>query len=96
MAKLNAAGTDLLYFTTFGGTYGNGGYGRGGVGIAVDSLGNAYVVGFCQFPSLSGDPGQLPALRAPVRFASMFLAKLDPSGSRVSDNHAERPVEPLR
>ena len=40
MAKLNPAGSALVYSTYLGGSEGDGGH-----GIAVDAAGNAYVTG---------------------------------------------------
>ena len=79
IAKLNPAGTSLVYSTYLGG----GGY-DAGTGIAVDTSGNAYVSGFTysgDFPVASGvqntfgNPG--------VNFATKngFIAKLNAAGN---------------
>jgi len=54
VSKLNASGTALIYSTYLGGTNGSN---QGGYGIAVDSLGNAYVTGLtteADFPTTAG------------------------------------------
>jgi hypothetical protein len=51
ISKLNPAGSALLYSTYFGGAWTKG-FGSKGAGIAVDSSGDAYVVGRTSSPSL--------------------------------------------
>jgi uncharacterized protein (TIGR03437 family) len=76
VAKLNPAGTSLVYTTYLGGT----GDDRGN-GIAVDSAGNAYVAGTTASTNF---PTQSP-LRGTYGGGSSdaFVAKLDPAGSAL-------------
>lgn len=73
--KLSAGGESLVYSTRFGG---NGD--DHGVDVAVDTAGQAYVVGTTwssNFPQVSPFPGQSP----PQQQTSGFLVVLDPSGA---------------
>lgn len=77
VAKLNAAGSALLYSTYLGGT-GND-YGSR---IAVDGSGNAYVTGNTQstdFPTTSSALGAC----APGLYTEFFVAKLNATGSSL-------------
>ncbi|MBI3303948.1 MAG: SBBP repeat-containing protein, partial [Deltaproteobacteria bacterium] len=73
VTKLNAAGDTLLYSTYLGGSNGDS-----GLGIAVDTAGNAYVTGLT---------GKGFPLKDPFQFCfgggdrDIFVAKLDPSQS---------------
>jgi hypothetical protein len=75
VAKLNAAGSALVYSTYLGGSNYDGGY-----GIAVDSSGNAYVTGdtnSANFPTMN-------ALQANSGGTSdAFVAKLNATGSAL-------------
>ncbi len=74
VAKLNPAGSALVYSTYLGGSGGDYGY-----GIALDSAGSAYVTGATgstDFPT--ANPLQ-PSLRSPYNNA--FVAKLSPTGN---------------
>jgi hypothetical protein len=89
IAKLNAAGTGLLYSTFIGGTqgelYGGAGpdlTGTAGSGIAIDPAGNVYLTG----ATVTADfPVTQNALRASLNglLEDGFLAKLDPTGSKL-------------
>jgi len=77
VAKLNPSGSALVYSTYLGGRQADGGY-----GIAVDSLGNAYVTGYTfsddfptQNPLHPGDGG--------IYSGDVFVAKLNPLGSAL-------------
>ena len=73
VAKVNPKGTQLLYSSYLGGTGGDG-----GGGIAVDSSGNAYVVGgtgSTDFPVTSG------AFQTTSTSSSAFVTKMNPTGS---------------
>jgi hypothetical protein len=76
IAKLNAAGSQLVFSTFYGGTGQDNGY-----GIALDPSGNIYVSGFTSninvFPVVAAMP-------PPPVMASGFLLKLNASGSAVS------------
>jgi Beta-propeller repeat len=82
VAKLNPAGSALVYSTYLGGSGDESGY-----GIAVDGAGNAYVTGHTNstnFPQVSpvqggyggASPGSDP-------FGDAFVAKLNPTGSAL-------------
>lgn len=77
VTKLNSTGNALVYSTYLGGSGNDTGF-----GIAVDSSGNAYVVGetgsSINFPIVN--PLQ-PTFGGPIRDA--FVAKLNPSGSAL-------------
>src|SRR5450631_1229420 len=75
VAKINAAGTGLVYSTFLGG--GN----DEGFGIAVDSSGNAYVTGDTSFASFPTTASAFQSANGGDRDA--FLSKLDPSGSTL-------------
>jgi hypothetical protein len=82
VTKLNPSGSALVYSTYLGGSHSESGQGSNyGQGIAVDSLGNAYVTGITNsidFP-----------LANPVQSASgdgpfdAFVTELDPTGSAL-------------
>jgi hypothetical protein len=77
VAKLNAAGSALVYSTYLGGTNADGGY-----GIAVDSSGNAYVSGYTQ----STDFPTANPIQAAFGGGSFdaFVAKVDTTGSTLA------------
>ncbi|MFP5285231.1 MAG: SBBP repeat-containing protein, partial [Thermoanaerobaculia bacterium] len=75
VAKLDPAGSTLVYSTTLG-----GGSGEQGNGIAIDPQGSAYVAGTTfssDFPQVNPLPG------AQFGFRSAFVAKLSPGGSQL-------------
>lgn len=75
VAKINAAGSALVYSTYLGGSGGD--Y---GAGIAIDSAGNAYVTGettSTDFPTMN------PLQPALAGFQDAFVAKINPSGSAL-------------
>ncbi len=83
VAKLNPAGSGLVYSTYLG-----GGGGASGSGIALDSSGNAYLTGYAgaSFPTTSGayqtkfrGRGQNNAGLG----SNAFVSKLNPSGSAL-------------
>jgi PKD repeat protein len=84
VAKLNPTGSALVYSTYLGGSdvcdeYGSC-YGDFGSGIAVDSAGNAYVVGV----TYSSDFPTVNALQPTLRGSrDAFVAKLNPAGSAL-------------
>jgi uncharacterized protein (TIGR03437 family) len=79
VAKLDPAGASYLYFRTIGGSAHDT-----AAGIAVDTAGNAYVIGTTSSPDFPVTPGQqtgtLPATASATR---AFLVKLDPQGEVV-------------
>jgi hypothetical protein len=73
VTKLNPAGSALMYSTYLGGSAA-----EVGLGIAVDSAGNAYVTG----DTLSTDfPTVKPFQAAAAQSPSAFVAKFDPNGT---------------
>ncbi|SPE24315.1 hypothetical protein SBA2_180007 [Acidobacteriia bacterium SbA2] len=83
VAKLSAAGTSLLYSTFLGGSgigLANPAYNDGCQGIAVDSLGNAYVTG----GTVSSDFPTVNALQTSLNGPEdAFVSKLNPTGSAL-------------
>jgi hypothetical protein len=80
VAKLNPAGTSLIYSTYLGGTNPNGSSFEGGSGIAVDSSGSAYVTGSTDsldFPTAS------PLQAVLGSYVNAFVSKLNPAGSAL-------------
>jgi len=76
VAKFNPTGSALVYSTYLGGSNF-----EGGVGIAVDVAGNAYVTGFTgstNFPTTAG--AVQPTFGA---FRNAFVTKLNPTGSAL-------------
>jgi hypothetical protein len=85
IAKLNAAGSDYLYTTYLGGAQNDIAY-----GVAVDTLGHAYVVGqtfsATNLPGLGAFPvapvgGVTPYPRANFGAGDGFITKLSPNGA---------------
>jgi len=74
VAKLNAAGSALVYSTYLG-----GGYSDEGRGIAVDGSGNAYVAGWTSSDNFLTTTGAFQP--APGGGEDAFVAKLNPAGS---------------
>src|SRR4029077_1139456 len=75
VAKLNSAGSALVYSTYLGGSDNDIGN-----RIAVDALGNAYVTGTTSSSDFPTVNALYPALRG---VADAFVAKLSPSGSAL-------------
>jgi uncharacterized protein (TIGR03437 family) len=77
VAKLNAAGSALIYGTYLGGS------GAAGVtGIAVDALGNAYVVGSAQSADFPTTPGAFQT-KIPSPTGGAFVTKIAASGASL-------------
>jgi len=91
VAKLNPAGSDLVYSTYLGGS-GGGSTGESGLAIATDAQGNAYITGrtnSTDFPlvnplraALNGN-GISCALSAPNLCRDAFIVKLNSSGNAL-------------
>ncbi len=80
VAKVNAAGTALVYCGYIGGGYADAGY-----GIAVDSSDNAYLTGLTQSPETF--PGLFPVTVGPALTYSggedAFVAKVNAAGTAL-------------
>ena len=75
LTKLNAAGSALVYATSFGGTDSDG-----GAGLVVDSTGNAYVAGSTSSPDFPTTPG---AYNRTFNNSDAFLSKFNAAGSAL-------------
>jgi hypothetical protein len=85
VAKLNAAGTALVYSTYLGGS---GNRGDVGLGIAVDSVGSAYVTGYTDSTNFPTTPGALQTTFGGglcyygyYTCFDAFVVKLNPTGT---------------
>ena len=84
VSKLNPAGTALVYSTYLGGSS-NPEFGDGATGIAVDSSGDAYLVGVtgsADFPT-TGSAFQTVNNAAATGGGDAFVAELNPAGSAL-------------
>ena len=82
VAKLNPAGSALVYSTYLGGS--TPGLGDWGFGVAADSAGNAYVTGQTSsgnFPTVNPIQAECNSCRA--NSTNAFVAKLNPAGSAL-------------
>src|SRR5205807_5948830 len=77
VTKLNAAGSALLYSTYLGGDNVD----LGGLGIAVDTSGNAYVVGATQSSNFPTTPDAFQQTFG--GFVDAFVSKLNAAGSAL-------------
>jgi len=95
VAKLNPAGSALVYSTYLGGSGGNsvvsignsGSFGPGdeGTGLAVDGSGNAYITGLAgstDFPVTAG-AFQTTNRASAIGLSNVFVSKLNPAGSAL-------------
>lgn len=80
VAKLNAAGSDLVYATYLGGTADDWGE-EIGPGIAVDAGGAAYVVAYTTSPDFPTTPGAFDV--SPHGYDDAFVVKLNAAGSAL-------------
>jgi hypothetical protein len=80
VTKLNPSGTALIYSTYIGGSFSDG-----ATGIAVDSSGNAYIVGITISPDFPTTPGAIQtSFGGPTTGSAgfdTFITKLNPNGS---------------
>ena len=86
VAKLNAEGSALVYSTYLGGSTTNStGYpiNYSGSGIAVDALGDVYVVGSTSFSDFPTTPGAFETA-FDGGISSAFISKLNPAGSALA------------
>ena len=74
--KLNPAGTDVLYSTFFGGTANDEGH-----SIAVDSGGNAFIVGFTSSDNFPTTADAIQRTKGPLQEG--YLLKLSPAGNSI-------------
>ncbi len=80
VAKLNAAGSGLMYSTYLGGGTVLNATDDWGQGIAVDSAGSAYVIGATYSPDFPFTAG---AFNTPKGGLDVFVTKFSPAGSSV-------------
>ena len=78
VTKLNPAGSALVYSTFLGGFEGDG-----AIDIAVDSGGNAYVVGDTRSPSFPTTPGAFDTSPNTNENTDVFVTKLNAGGSAL-------------
>jgi len=81
VSKLNPSGSALIYSTYIGGS----GYDLG-YGIAVDSVGNAYVTGHTYATNFPTTPGALKTVCTSdgcVDYGDAFVTRLNPTGSAL-------------
>jgi hypothetical protein len=88
VAKLNPAGSGLVYSTFLGGTQtlNPGAYGDVGLSIAVDSSGNAYIAGSTEDIDFPVTPGALQTQNTTQLVSgdlASFVTKIDPTASRI-------------
>ena len=80
VSKLNATGTALVYSTYLGGS----GLGDGGRGIAVDSAGNAYVMGETASTNFPTTSGAFQTALGGVDVENAFVTKLNTTGTALA------------
>ncbi len=78
VTKLNPQGTALVYSTFLG-----GGDRDSGVGLAVDSDGNAYVTGFTRSTNFPTTQGAFQTTYTDAGYFQAFVTKVSPSGSAL-------------
>jgi hypothetical protein len=76
ITNINAAGTAILYSTYLGGSGG-----ESASGVAVDSIGNAYLIGGTSSSDFPVTPGAFNANCGPC--PSIFITKLNSTGSQL-------------
>jgi CSLREA domain-containing protein len=82
VAKVNAAGSGLVYSTFVGGDLGGSGLDSLGRAIAVDSSGSAYITGRAEAINFPTTPGAFQPAKGGGQ-ADAFVTKLSPSGSAL-------------
>ncbi|MCW3095456.1 MAG: hypothetical protein JWL77_1074 [Chthonomonadaceae bacterium] len=84
VTKLNPTGTALVYSTYLGGNAETNPTSGGGIGIAVDSLGYAFVAGTVYSTDFPTTPGAFqPTKSAPSSASNAFVTKLNPTGTAL-------------
>jgi len=79
VTKINAAGTAIVYSSVIGGKRDDEGH-----GIAVDNLGNAYLVGFTEslnFPQVDSIPGACLGICGTKFPDNVFVAEVSAAGN---------------
>jgi hypothetical protein len=83
VAKINPAGNDLLWSTYLGGSSANGGGSDEGSDIALDPLGNIYVIGQTFAADFPVKNASQPAKSGPDNFSDAFVSKFTPQGNAL-------------
>ena len=85
VTKLNPTGTALVYSTLLGGSGNGTGTGEQGNGIAIDSSGDAYVVGYTYSSNFPVTTGAFQTANNAVANAieDAFITKLNPTGTAL-------------
>ena len=83
VTKLNPDGSALVYSTFLGGNSGMGFLDEIGHGIAIDSAGNAYVIGITRSSDFPTTPGAFATSPPPSGPLYAFVTKLNPTGSAL-------------
>lgn len=79
VARINAAGTGLIYCGYLGGSYDDG-----GTGIAVDSSGNAYVCGYTKSPDFPVVLGPYTNYQGNItQYSEAFITKINATGTTL-------------
>ncbi|MBC7363342.1 MAG: SBBP repeat-containing protein [Candidatus Aminicenantes bacterium] len=79
VAKINAAGTEMVYCGFLGGTYDDS-----GTGIAVDSAGNVYVCGYTKSPDFPVVIGPYISYQGNiVQYGDAFITKINAAGTAL-------------
>jgi hypothetical protein len=81
VTELRPGGTGLVYSTYLGG-HGSGGFGDSGMGIALDSVGRAYVTGFAGSTDFPTTPGAFQTAKHGTQL-NAFVSVLSPSGASL-------------
>jgi uncharacterized protein (TIGR03437 family) len=85
IAKLNPAGTALVYSTYLGGSNGRGDFGYGDTlsALAVDGSGNAYAAGTTAAGDFPVTQGAFQTKNRAYAVTNAFIAKLNPTGTAL-------------
>ncbi len=78
ITELNASGSALIYSTYLG-----GGAVDQGNGIALDSVGDAYIVGYTQSTNFPTTPGAFQTTCTCTKSADVIVTELNPSGTAL-------------
>ena len=86
MTRLNSTGTDLIYSTYIGGSEDDEGY-----AIAIDGIGNAYVMGNTESSDYDTTPGAFQTTYG-GGYVDVFVTKLDLSNSTGAESLVNKPT----